>query len=168
MSKLLKQLRDKIAQSPKQESEETPKKKESSLEKIQKKENLELKLNIPGKKGFVTYTDSGRLQQLLSNLISNAITFTEKGIVEFGYEEKEGEKIEFYVKDTGIGLSKEEQKHIFDRFKYSEETITRKYEGTGLGLSITYSIIQKHKGLIKVESELNKGTTIEIQLPINQ
>ncbi len=136
--------------------------------KIQKKDHIELKLNIPNKKGLVTYTDSGRLQQLLTNLISNAIKFTEKGFVEFGYNQEENGYIEFYVKDTGIGLNKEQQKHIFDRFKYAEETITRKYEGTGLGLSIVKGITKLLGGKIWIESEPEKGSTFYFDIPFEQ
>jgi signal transduction histidine kinase len=135
--------------------------------KIHKKENLELRLNIPDKEGIVTYTDSGRLQQILTNLISNAIKFTEKGSVEFGYTEKEN-AIEFYVQDTGIGLNKDEQRQIFDRFKYNEETITRKYEGSGLGLTIAKGIVRLLGGKIWIDSERGKGTTIFFTIPLEE
>ena len=135
--------------------------------KILKKENLDLILNIPDKKGIVTYTDSGRLQQVLTNLISNAIKFTEKGYIEFGYAEEDN-LIEFYVKDTGIGLNKDEQKQIFDRFKYDEETITRKYEGSGLGLTIAKGIVRLLGGKIWIDSEPGKGTTIFFTIPLEE
>jgi signal transduction histidine kinase len=135
--------------------------------KIYKKENLDLSLNIPDKKGIVTYTDSGRLQQVLINLISNAIKFTEKGYIEFGYGKKEN-FIEFYVKDTGIGLNKDEQRHIFDRFKYDEEIITRKYEGKGLGLTIAKGIVRLLGGKIWIESEPGKGTSIFFTIPLEE
>lgn len=134
---------------------------------IHKKENLDLSLNIPDKKGIVTYTDSGRLQQVLHNLISNAIKFTEKGYIEFGYSEKEN-SIEFYVKDTGIGLNKDEQRQIFDRFRYDEETITRKYEGSGLGLTIAKGIVRLLGGKIWIDSEPGEGTTIFFTIPLEE
>ena len=134
---------------------------------IHKKENLDLSLNIPDKKGIVTYTDSGRLQQVLTNLISNAIKFTEKGYIEFGYGEKEN-SIEFYVKDTGIGLNKDEQRQIFDRFKYDEEIITRKYEGSGLGLTIAKGIVRLLGGKIWIDSEPGQGTTIFFTIPLEE
>ncbi|MBN2214281.1 MAG: response regulator [Bacteroidales bacterium] len=139
----------------------------SQQKKIHKKEHLELKLNIPDKKGIVTYTDSGRLQQVLTNLISNAIKFTEKGYIEFGYTQKE-QLIEFYVKDTGIGLNKDEQRQIFDRFKYDEETVTRKYEGSGLGLTIAKGIVRLLGGKIWIDSEPGKGTTIFFTIPLEE
>ncbi len=128
--------------------------------KIQKKEQLNLKIVVPQGKGLTCYTDSGRLQQLLSNLISNAVKFTEKGSVEFGYSDKDESFIEFFVKDTGIGLTKEEQKQIFDRFRFNEETITKKYEGSGLGLSIAKGIVKLLGGKIWIESEPGNGTTM--------
>ncbi len=139
----------------------------SQHQKIYKKENLELKLNIPDKKGIVTYTDSGRLQQVLTNLISNAIKFTEKGYIEFGYSQKEN-SVEFYVKDTGVGLNKDEQRHIFDRFKYDEEIITRKYEGTGLGLTIAKGIVRLLGGKIWIDSEPGTGTVIFFTIPLEE
>ncbi|HJX72474.1 MAG TPA: ATP-binding protein [Bacteroidales bacterium] len=135
--------------------------------KMLKKENLDLILNIPDKKGIITFTDSGRLQQVLTNLISNAIKFTEKGYIEFGYTEKDN-LVEFYVKDTGIGLNKDEQKQIFDRFKYDEETITRKYEGSGLGLTIAKGIVRLLGGKIWIDSEPGKGTTIFFNIPLEE
>lgn len=135
--------------------------------KIQKKDHIDLRLNIPGKKGIITYTDSGRLQQVLTNLISNALKFTEKGHIEFGYEVKD-HLIEFYVRDTGIGLTKEEQKQVFDRFKYNEEIVTKKYEGTGLGLTIAKGIVRLLGGKVWIDSEPGKGTTIFFNLPLEE
>ncbi len=135
--------------------------------KLHKKEHLDLILNIPDKTGIITYTDSGRLHQVLTNLISNAIKFTEKGHIEFGYTQKEG-LIEFFVNDTGIGLNKDEQKQIFDRFKYDEEVVTRKYEGSGLGLTIAKGIVRLLGGKIWIESEPGKGTKIFFTIPLEE
>lgn len=132
-----------------------------------KKDQVEIKLSIPEKKGVIISTDTGRLHQLLTNLLTNAFKYTEKGLVEFGYLNKEG-KIEFFVKDTGVGLTKEEQKHIFDRFKISEETLTRKYEGSGLGLSIAKGIVKLLGGKIWIESEPGKGSSFYFNIPFEQ
>ncbi|NJK87175.1 MAG: response regulator [Bacteroidales bacterium] len=132
--------------------------------KLQKKEHIELNVSIPDKKGIVIYTDTGRLHQLFSNILDNAIKFTEKGHVNFGYSEKDG-KIEFFVKDTGIGLTKEEQKFVFDRFKTHEETITRKYEGGGLGLTIARGIAKLLGGKIWIDSEPGKGSAFYFNIP---
>ena len=87
-----------------------------------------LSWNCRTKNGLVVYTDPGRLQQVIANLISNSIKFTEKGFIEFGHLLPLDGKIEFFVRDTGIGLSKEQQKNIFSRFA-EEEMDTKKYEG---------------------------------------
>ncbi len=140
----------------------------SQMKKLQKKDHIELRLNIPDKNGILTYTDSGRLYQLMSNLISNAIKFTEKGFVEFGYTLRDDARIEFFVKDTGIGLSKEEQKYIFDRFSKIEETIARKYEGAGFGLSIAKGITKLLGGKIWIESEKGKGSAFSFYIPYEE
>lgn len=140
----------------------------SQQKKSQKKDHLQLKISVPDKKGLVTYTDSGRLHQLLSNLVTNAINYTEKGSVEFGYVLKEDRKIEFFVKDTGVGLSKEEQRYIFDRFSKTEETITRKYEGSGLGLSIARGIAKLLGGKIWIDSEPGKGSVFSFNIPFEE
>ena len=80
-------------------------------------------------------TDNTKLVQIISNLINNAFKFTKKGKINFGYCIKE-EFIEFFVKDTGIGISREHQEKIFDRFYQVDSAVSRQYGGTGLGLSI--------------------------------
>lgn len=135
--------------------------------KLLKKDQIEINLSIPDKKGINVYTDSGRLHQLLSNLLNNAVKYTEKGVIDLGYTQKD-EKIEFFVKDTGIGLTKEEQKHIFDRFKKNEETLTRKYEGSGLGLTIARGIVKLLGGKIWIESESGKGSAFYFNIPFEQ
>ena len=110
------------------------------------------------------YTDPGRLYQLLSNLLSNALKFTQRGRIEFGYR-KGGKYIKFYVADTGPGLSEEEKKKIFNRFEQLEETALRKYSGTGLSLTISKYIVEQMGGKIKVKSEINKGSKFQISIP---
>jgi signal transduction histidine kinase len=128
------------------------------------KEALDIKLELPDKNGLVVFTDPGRLQQVISNLINNSIKFTEKGFVEFGYRMPADEKIEFYVKDTGIGLSKEQQKNIFNRFA-EEERVTRKYESSGLGLTLSKHLVRLLGGKIWVESESGKGAVFQFSIP---
>ncbi|MBN1415379.1 MAG: response regulator [Bacteroidales bacterium] len=127
------------------------------------KEALEIKLMTPDKKNLIIYTDSGRLQQVISNLINNSIKFTEKGYIEFGHKMPSEGKIEFYVKDTGIGLSKEQQKNIFNRFA-EEEIVKRKYEGSGLGLTLCKHLIKLLGGKIWVESESGKGAVFQFTI----
>ncbi len=131
------------------------------------KEILEIRLELPDKKGLIVYTDPGRLQQVISNLIHNSIKFTEKGFIEFGHRMPADEKIEFYVKDTGIGLSKEQQKNVFNRFA-AEETAAGKYEGSGLGLALSKHLVKLLGGKIWVESEPGKGATFQFSIPYEQ
>ncbi len=126
--------------------------------------SLELKVNDSDFNDHI-YTDEGRLQQLLSNLLSNALKFTEKGEIEFGYR-KSGKFFKFYVKDTGIGIKEDEQSPIFNRFHEIEETITWKYGGSGLNLTISKHIVNLLGGKIKLKSEINKGSRFQISIPI--
>ncbi|HAF30453.1 MAG TPA: hypothetical protein DCG75_15530 [Bacteroidales bacterium] len=113
-------------------------------------------------------SDPYRLQQILKNLISNAVKFTEKGSVEIGYNLiniNENSQIQFFVKDTGIGLSQEQQTLIFSRFTKIENNKKKIYRGAGLGLAITKSLVELMGGEIKVESEINKGSTFSFTIP---
>lgn len=110
------------------------------------------------------FSDDFRINQILSNLISNAIKFTEKGKIEFGYKICEN-KIEFYISDTGIGIKKEQQEEIFKRFRQADESMTRNYGGTGLGLSISKGLVHLLNGRIWVKSEMDKGSTFLFTLP---
>jgi signal transduction histidine kinase/CheY-like chemotaxis protein len=117
-------------------------------------------------KDFRILTDENRLNQILYNLIGNAIKFTNKGKVEFGYKVNEYKKlIEFYVKDTGIGISEANQKVIFERFKQADSTSTKKYGGTGLGLTISKQLVEMMGGKIWLKSELNTGSEFIFTLP---
>ena len=113
--------------------------------------------------------DSFRIQQCLNNLLSNAVKFTEKGridlIVKFAVV-KNRKSLVIAVKDTGIGMSEEESKSIFDPFSQADGTISRKYGGTGLGMSITKQLTELMGGHLKVKSESNVGTTFIMVLPI--
>jgi signal transduction histidine kinase/CheY-like chemotaxis protein len=112
------------------------------------------------------YTDSTKLTQILSNLLTNAIKFTQEGSVEFGYKFRKNE-IEFYVKDTGIGIEPSMQEKIFDRFSQAGKHIQQHYGGTGLGLSISKGFVELLGGKIRVESELGKGACFYFTIPLN-
>jgi heavy metal sensor kinase len=112
--------------------------------------------------------DRIRLQQLFTNLIDNAIKFTpEKGSIWITSEENGGNVL-VKVKDTGIGISKEEQENIFERFYRVDKSRSKETGGVGLGLSIVEWIAQAHHGRIEVESELNRGSTFIVYLPIRK
>ncbi|OIQ26777.1 MAG: hybrid sensor histidine kinase/response regulator [Vibrio sp. MedPE-SWchi] len=115
--------------------------------------------------------DQVRLTQVLSNLLNNAIKFTPKGsirlavtLVELGSEQA---KINFSVKDTGIGIAKEKLSDVFDKFQQADGSTTRKFGGTGLGLAISQSIVQLMKGELKVISELELGSQFFFEIPLN-
>jgi PAS domain S-box-containing protein len=102
-------------------------------------------------------TDSTKLIQVLSNLISNALKFTSQGQIDFGYINKDS-FLEFFVKDTGIGIPADHLEKIFNRFYQVDGAVSRQYGGTGLGLSICKAYVEMMGGTINVKSEFEKGT----------
>jgi signal transduction histidine kinase len=102
---------------------------------------------------------------VLYNLLSNAVKFTNEGIIEIGYNKKK-DFVVFYIKDTGIGISKDNISKIFERFKQVDEGFSRRYGGTGLGLSISKALVEMMGGEIWVESEFGQGSTFYFSLPI--
>ncbi|HPE19126.1 MAG TPA: ATP-binding protein [Tenuifilaceae bacterium] len=132
---------------------------------FQKREAIELRLSIPKNTNRLELiTDEGRLEQIFTNLISNALKFTEKGHIDFGYD-FDGESIVFFVKDTGVGIESNQQKVIFDRFRQVEVSPTRTQGGTGLGLAISKGIVDLMGGKIWVESSLGEGAQFYFSLP---
>ena len=115
----------------------------------------------------VIETDEVKLNQILSNLIKNALKFTPSGQIELGYSVKSS-SIVFYVQDTGIGISQEFHKKIFERFLQGEHYSEITSEGSGLGLSISKAFLEKMGGNIWVKSEPGKGSVFYISLPYKQ
>ena len=109
--------------------------------------------------------DGVRLKQVLINLLSNAIKFTQEGNIEFGYSFPNKATVQFYVKDTGIGIAPENQAIIFERFRQADNSTTRLFGGTGLGLAISKRLVELMGGRIHVESELGKGSAFFFSLP---
>jgi len=147
-----------------------------NLYKEQKKElveldksHIQLKMTKDSRKNhFYIEGDSRRIKQVLLNLLNNAMKFTEKGRVEFGYELEKKKHITFYVKDTGAGISRKKQKEIFERFRQGDETFNRKHEGTGLGLTISKNLVELMNGSIWVHSEKDQGATFYFTIPYKQ
>lgn len=110
-------------------------------------------------------SDEGRLKQILDNLISNAIKFTENGEIEVGYQQQ-GNCLLFHVKDSGIGIPAAFHEAIFERFRQVETTINRNYGGNGLGLAITKSLVNLLGGKIWLESQPGIGSTFYFTIPI--
>lgn len=135
---------------------------ELSLSFVPSDELPDLFFDIPQKE-VVAYLDRGRVMQVLVNLINNSMKFTPaKGAIHVGYTLQE-DTVEFYVRDNGIGIAKELQESIFNRFFKVNESD----KGSGLGLSICKGIVEQMNGTIWVESEEGAGTTFTIRLPFN-
>ncbi|MGZ2369637.1 ATP-binding protein [Ancylomarina sp. YFZ004] len=112
----------------------------------------------------IIITDSTKLTQILTNLISNALKFTQDGFVNFGYTLKD-KFLEFYVEDSGIGISSEMHDEIFKRFRQVETTAARTFGGSGLGLSISKAYVEMLGGNIWLSSEAGKGSVFYFTLP---
>lgn len=132
------------------------------------KKDIELIVNIPPEYPRIARLDSLRVKQILVNFLNNAIKFTENGEVELKVEFFDLKKgfgmYEFSVRDTGIGISPEQQEKIFNAFSQADSSTTRKYGGTGLGLTISKLLTEKMGGAISVESELGKGSIFKIAI----
>jgi len=110
-------------------------------------------------------TDKTKLRQILMNLISNSIKYTKSGFIKFGYNLVDNSFIQFYVKDTGIGIKEKHQKIIFERFRQADTEDKIFQSGSGLGLSISKSYLEILGGKIWIESEFGKGSTFYFTLP---
>ena len=141
----------------------------------QKKLQLFFKNSLPENEAIIS-TDKEKIIAVLTNLVKNAIKFTDTGSIEFGYNKKD-DYLEFYVKDTGIGIRPEQKELIFTRFRQGSESLTRNFEGSGLGLSISKAYVEMLGGKIWMErnSDLHretvireeKGSTFYFTLPYN-
>jgi len=105
------------------------------------------------------------LKQILNNLIGNAVKFTDEGFIEYGYQIKSG-VIEFFVRDSGIGIAPDKQNVIFERFGQVREAISRNQTGTGLGLTISKNLVELLGGEIWVDSLPGEGSTFYFTLPL--
>ncbi len=129
---------------------------------------LELRCEVEGEVPEFIKADDGRLRQVVTNIVGNAIKFTETGGVYLKLshaEDVDGNRVICEVTDTGIGISKENQAHIFDHFTQAEAATTRKFGGTGLGLSISKHILDVMGGSISVQSEEGVGATFRMEFP---
>ncbi|MHB8579306.1 MAG: response regulator [Ignavibacteriaceae bacterium] len=115
----------------------------------------------------VINTDRGKVVQVLINLLGNAVKFTDTGFVELRISSLENKSLKFDVIDTGIGMSSEDQKIIFEEFRQIDGTTTRKYNGTGLGLAICKKIANLMTGTVSVESEPGNGSIFSFIIPLN-
>ena len=132
--------------------------------------NLQLKVNFDENYSDIYLeTDEIRIRQILSNIINNAIKFTNEGSIDIGCKiNEENGFAEFYVKDTGIGIKDEYHKAIFDRFFKIEEDKNKLHRGAGIGLAISKQLVNLLGGEIWVKSELGKGTTFYFTIPLKK
>jgi PAS domain S-box-containing protein len=139
------------------------------LDAEKKKLNLILKNGLPDKESIIQ-TDNEKFVGILSNLVKNAIKYTDQGSVEFGYilvEAQGRASLQFYVKDTGIGIPKDRQEAIFERFIQADIQDKMARQGAGLGLAISRAYVKMLGGEIWVESEPNCGSTFYFSIPYN-
>ncbi len=161
----------------------------STFEPVAKKKNIDLIMDTENSK-FIILADSGKIEQVLSNIISNAVKFTREGgkilvkaekidsgslnksLLLVALEDKNPDNLRLYgdyikvsVKDTGIGIKKEDIAKVFDKFQQIESSLSRTTGGTGLGLPIAKQLLEAHSGHIWFESEFRKGTTFSFIIP---
>jgi two-component system sensor histidine kinase VicK len=125
-----------------------------------------VKIRTSVRKGLYTQADRAQLEQVLSNLIGNAIKYNKKGgTVRVEAKELDHEGVELIVSDTGIGIAEDELPYLFDRFHRSKDPAARERKGTGLGLAISRGIVRAHGGRIWAESRPGKGSAFHVTLP---
>lgn len=115
---------------------------------------------------LMLYADKDKFYHILSNLLSNSIKSSDKGIIRI-FTNKSPYKLEIMIQDEGVGIKQDEIPYIFDRYYRVDESRSRQTGGSGLGLAIVKAYVQVHKGQVEVNSELNKGTTFTVILPIS-
>ena len=125
--------------------------------------NLLCEQGLPSKEATV-YSDKNKIIAILINLIKNAIKFTERGSIKFGYEKK-GETLIFFVKDTGVGIDEEQKNIIFERFERVSTKLMVDNSGNGFGLSISKAYVELFGGKIWVESEFGQGSSFYFTIP---
>lgn len=141
-----------------------------SSQPLIEEKNLNFQVELPVG-GIKVLADNTRLAQVLTNLVSNAIKYTpEKGTITIGAQPEgknpSGKMLQIWVKDSGIGISAEDQKKIFQKYFRTEDERTREIPGTGLGLYITRLLVHLHHGKIWIESEPGKGSTFHFTIPL--
>ncbi|GAB4277452.1 MAG: hypothetical protein Kow0080_28450 [Candidatus Promineifilaceae bacterium] len=131
-----------------------------------KKKKLDLVLDVKENAPDFVVGDYKRVEQVLSNLVVNALKFTENGRITITIYRADDSHWALQVRDTGIGIAKEEQAFIFEPFRQADESMARKFGGVGLGLAIVQQLTNVMGGTIELESEVGKGSTFTITLPL--
>ena len=112
------------------------------------------------------YADKNKIERILERLLENAFKFTEKGEITFGFTIKKNKSLLLFVKDTGIGISQKDIKYVFEAFWQVDSSNSRKYGGLGIGLYLVKEFVDLLNGKIALESEKDKGTCIQIEIPL--
>ena len=130
------------------------------------KENITIKVNKTNKDGgFCIQTDAYKLKRALNHLVSNALKYSNEGFIEIGYTFNENKKIDFYVKDDGIGFPTEKLELMLSQFRQVDESPTRQYGGLGLGLTLAQKFVAILNGKLLAKSEPGKGSIFYISIP---
>lgn len=134
----------------------------------QNKSEINIEARIPQNETFMVFSDEKRIRQIFRQLLSNAVKYTEQGFIEFGYDVIGSEKLQFYVKDSGIGIPPEFVHEIFNSFTKFSESKTKLYRGTGIGLAICRQITDLLGGDIWVDSQPGMGSTFFFTIPFKE
>ena len=135
-----------------------------TVKPLLEKNAIQLKLDV-NDGAFLPIADPEKLLHIMINLLGNASKFSPNGIITLKAHH-EPYRLYISVADTGIGISREHQEHIFDSFRQADSSTTRKYQGSGLGLSIVKTIAERHGGSVSVTSEVNVGSIFTLLLPV--
>ncbi len=138
------------------------------FEPMANEKNLAFDLKVADGVPEIIHTDKLRLEQVIRNLISNSLKFTQQGSIQIEVKPVAGGNLSFTVADTGIGIAPEKQELIFDAFQQADGSTRRKFGGTGLGLSISRELVKLLGGRISVSSEPGKGSRFTITVPVNR
>jgi PAS domain S-box-containing protein len=136
------------------------------MQALADRKTLEFKTRLDPTLPVMLEGDAKRIEQIIVNLVGNAIKYTEKGYVELRLERLGDAQWSIVVADTGIGIPPHAVEYIFDKFRQVDSTTHRQYQGTGLGLTIVRELTQLMGGTVHIESEVNKGSTFTVKLPL--
>ncbi|WP_456424817.1 sensor histidine kinase [Rhodocaloribacter sp.] len=136
------------------------------LSELARKKGLELEL-VPPPEPLYAMLDEHAYERILSNLIGNAVKFTEKGQVVIGFE-RAGDQVRVHIQDTGIGIAETFLPHLFEEFRQESDGLSRSHEGTGLGLAITARLVKLMNGEITVQSHKGKGSIFTVSFPAHE
>jgi signal transduction histidine kinase/DNA-binding response OmpR family regulator len=139
----------------------------SVLEPMAQQKQLAFRVEMAEGAPALLRNDPRRLQQILKNLLANAVKFTDEGSVELTVRAAANARVRFEVRDTGIGIPREQQRLIFEAFRQADGSASRRYGGTGLGLFISHQLAQRMGGGIEVDSEPGRGSCFTLELPVD-